>query len=298
MGVHRVPPHGLPQGHGLVGRLQYANGGERSQEPGQAGLDQGDAPGAADQQGHDLEDVDGDLHPGLDAQHAELADGRGVVGALVGDPGQPRQVFAGEPVPDARVVLGDEENPPVLVEIGCGEVADDAVGHEQAVGGAQQGVRGVHDGGRRLGEAQPDTGGLLVHDPGEFGAEDGDGVVGRQEFELAALLGRVEVRLAGEEPLQQVVGGGHAVEEHLAEGGEFVVAADAGQQVVVEVTAQAGERRTHRRLAEADALPGTGHVALLQEGAQGDDEVEVQATEIHGGFPGCAAATCGNSLRG
>jgi hypothetical protein len=49
------------------------------------------------------------------------------------------------------VLLGDEEDPPVLVEVGGGEVADDAVRHEQAVGGSEQGVRGVHDDGRRGG---------------------------------------------------------------------------------------------------------------------------------------------------
>src|SRR5690606_20626780 len=273
-------------------------GGERGEEPGEAGLDEGDAPGSADQQRHDLEAVDGDLDAGLDAQHAELAHGRGVVGALVGDPGQPGQVFPGQPVVDARVVVGEQEDRPVLVDVGGGVVADDAVRNEQAVGGAQQGVRGVNLGGRRLGDAQPDAGGFLRHDPGEFGAEDGDRVVGRHELELTALFGRVEVRLAGEETFQQVVGGGRAVDEDLPEGGEFVVAADTGQQVVVEVPAQAGECRTHRRLAEADALSGAGDVALFEESAQGDDEVEVQATEIHGDFSRCSVMTCGNLTHG
>lgn len=84
---------------------------------------------------------------------------------------------------------------------------------------------------------------------GEFGAEDGDCVVGGHQLELTAFLGRVEVGLAGEEPFEDVVGGGGAVEEDLSEGGEFVVAADAGEQVVVKVAAQPGQGGAHGGLA-------------------------------------------------
>ncbi len=296
--VHGVPPHRFTQRDGLVGRFQYADGRERGQEPGQAGLDEGDAPGSGDQQRDALEAVDGDLGPGLDSQHAELAHGRGVVGALVGDPGQPGQVLAGEPVADAGMVLGDEEDPPVRVQVGGGEAADDSVRHQQAVGRAQQRVRGVHHRGRGLREAQPDARGLLVHDPGQFGAEDRDGVVGREQLELPPLPGGIEVRLAGEEAFQHVVRRGGAVQKDLAEGGQLVVATDPREQVVVEVAAQAGQGRAHRGLAEADALPGTGDVAFLEKRPQGDDEIEVQTTEIHGPFPGCTAMTSENPSLG
>ncbi|SEE28343.1 Fumarylacetoacetate (FAA) hydrolase family protein [Streptomyces misionensis] len=145
--------------------------------------------------------------------------GRGVVGALVGDPGQARQVLAGERLADVRVVLGHEEHPAIVVQIGGGEAADDAVGHEQAVGRAEQGGGVVGHRGRRPGETQPDAGRLLVHDAGQFRAEDGDGVVRGEQAELPLLGARVESGLAGEEAFEDVVRGGGAIEQHLSQGG-------------------------------------------------------------------------------
>lgn len=107
--------------------------------------------------------------------------------------------------------------------------------HQEAVGGAEQGRGVLDDGVRGVAEAEADAGRLLVHDTGERGAEDGDRVVGGEEPEFAAFGGGVEVGLAAEEPFQQVAGGGGAVEQNLPEGGELVVATDAGEQIVVEV---------------------------------------------------------------
>ncbi len=179
------------------------------------------------------------------------------------------------------MVVCDQEDPAVLVEVGGGEVADDAVRHEQAVGGAQQRAGVIDDGGRGLGEAQTDAGSLLVHDAGEFGAEDRDGVVGGDQLELPGLDRRVEVGLAGEQALQDVVSRRGAVEEDLSEGGEFIVPAHPREQVVVEVAAQPGQGGAHGGLAEPDALSGAGDVALLQERTQCDDEVEVQTGQVH-----------------
>ncbi|MEU5140417.1 hypothetical protein [Streptomyces sp. NPDC021139] len=53
MGGHGEPPQSLPQRHGLVRRLHHAHTGEGRQEPGQAGLDEGDAAGA----GHHRQDL-------------------------------------------------------------------------------------------------------------------------------------------------------------------------------------------------------------------------------------------------
>ncbi|GHB24495.1 hypothetical protein GCM10010392_61020 [Streptomyces clavifer] len=80
------------------------------------------------------------------------------------------------------------------------------------------------------------------------------------------------------------------MQENLAEGGEFVVSADTGEQIVAEVAAQPGEGSAHRGLTEPDALPGARDVALLQQGTQSDDEVEVEAGQIHEISP------CGKAL--
>lgn len=120
-----------------------------------------------------------------------------------------------------------------------------------------------------------------MHGADELGAEHGDGVVGGEQRELAFLLVRDEVGPAAEDPFQQVTGGGGAVEQGVAEGGQLILAADAGQQLVVEVAAQAGQSRAHRGLAQPDALAGARDVALLQQCAQGQNEVEVETGQIH-----------------
>lgn len=102
---------------------------------------------------------------------------------------------------------------------------------------------------------------------------------------LVLLAARDELRPAAEDPLQQIAGGGGAVEQGPPESGEFVLSADAGEQLVVEVAAQPGQGRAHRGLAEPDALPGPGDVAFLQQGAQGQDEIEIEARQMHSASP-------------
>ncbi|MDF9808262.1 hypothetical protein M2436_006809 [Streptomyces sp. HB372] len=88
--------------------------------------------------------------------------------------------------------------------------------------------------------------------------------------------------LAGEEPFDDVICGGSAVQEDLAERGEFVLAPDAGQELVAEVPPQPAQCGTHRGLAEPYTLPCLGDVAFFEEGAEGHDEVEVETGQVHG----------------
>ena len=54
----------------------------------------------------------------------------------------------------------------------------------------------------------------------------------------------------------------------------------AGQELVAEQRAQAGEVVAHRRLAEPDAGRGAGDAALGQQRVEGDEQVEVEAAQI------------------
>jgi hypothetical protein len=60
------------------------------------------------------------------------------------------------------------------------------------------------------------------------------------------------------------------------------VATVAGQQVVIEMAAQAGQRGAHRGLGRADAPAGAGDVALLQQGAQRDDAGDTVTLTVEG----------------
>ena len=117
---------------------------------------------------------------------------------------------------------------------------------------------------------------------GDRVAEDGDAVVADQEGELAGRGRRVELRLGGEHPLdagQRDPGSSLQLDRQR---GEPVLVADPGEQFVAEVPAQPGQRGRQRRLAEAHLRRGPGDAALLQQGVQGHQQVEIQAGEVHG----------------
>src|SRR5512135_277124 len=99
---------------------------------------------------------------------------------------------------------------------------------------------------RRLPEADPCLRRLHADLAGKLGAEDGDGVVGGEDDELAVFLLRVEVRLAAEDPFEHVAGDLGPVEEYRPQRGQLVAAALPGQQFVAEMAAQPGERGTGR----------------------------------------------------
>ncbi|MGC0337263.1 hypothetical protein RKD20_002297 [Streptomyces sp. SLBN-8D4] len=138
----------------LEGAGQDAHRGRSDRLARQALLDHRDPAGALDHEGQQLEGLHGRLHLGTDPYHAELAGGRGVVGTLVDGPGQTPQLVQGEFVTDLGVIVGDQEQPAVLVEVDGGQAVDDAVRHQQSVDGAQHrgGVHGapVEPGDTRL----------------------------------------------------------------------------------------------------------------------------------------------------
>ncbi len=53
------------------------------------------------------------------------------------------------------------------------------------------------------------------------------------------------------------------------------------KELVLQHVAQPVERMTHRRLAEADFLPGPGDVTLLHHRIEDDQQVEIEGTPIH-----------------
>ena len=76
----------------------------------------------------------------------------------------------------------------------------------------------------------------------------------------------------------QCLGGGL---EGRAERRQLVGVAGPDEEVVAEVAAQAGERGAGGGLAEADPVARAGDVALLEQGVEGDQEVEVEARQVH-----------------
>jgi hypothetical protein len=168
----------------LEGAGQDAHRGRSDRLARQALLDHRDPAGALDHEGQQLEGLHGHLHLGTDPYHAELAGGRGVVGTLVDGPGQTPQLVQGEFVTDLGVIVGDQEQPAVLVEVDGGQAVDDAVRHQQSVDGAQHRGGVLHDGRCRVLEGEPDAGRLLVQGAGECGTEHGRSVVGGEQGEL------------------------------------------------------------------------------------------------------------------
>ncbi len=61
------------------------------------------------------------------------------------------------------------------------------------------------------------------------------------------------------------------------------IAAHADEQGIVEVVPQLLEGGAHGRLRHEHPLGGPGHVLLVQERVQGDEQVEVEAVELHWG---------------
>jgi hypothetical protein len=64
--------------------------------------------------------------------------------------------------------------------------------------------------------------------------------------------------------------------------GEPVLVPDAGEQFVAEVPAEPPQGRRQRRLAQAHLARRARDAALLEEGVEGHQQVEVQAGEVHG----------------
>jgi hypothetical protein len=161
------------------------------------------------------------------------------------------------------------------------QVGDEAVRQQEQVRAEQHLLRAIDDLGRVGREPQPGVRRLLGEQPGEDVPEHRDHVVADQQRELAGGHGGVEAGLRGEHPIHPGERDPYEVLELHRERGEPVAVADAGEQLVVEVPPQPGERRRQRRLGQAHLRRGPGDAALLQQRFQGHEQVEVQPPEVH-----------------
>jgi len=159
------------------------------------------------------------------------------------------------------------------------QVAEKALGQDHAVDDAQ-GLGSVVDHvGVGLLQAQPDAGGLLGRHLDQGGPEDGCGVVGHDDGELALhrrwvdLGGGVEDRAHDGERLRGPLG------QAQGQGSRLVAVAVAHEQVVAEVAAQTGQCRADGRLAQAELPGGARDVALAQQHVEGHEQVEVEVDQ-------------------
>ena len=128
---------------------------------------------------------------------------------------------------------------------------------------------------------EPYAGRLGLDQPHQGLVDDGDRVVAHRQPEGALRGGRVELVLELERRSHQAYGVLHLGQQVAREGSELVVAAGADQELVVEAAPQPRQCRAHRGLAQLEALAGAGHVALLEEDLQREQEVEIGAAECH-----------------
>ncbi len=129
----------------------------------------------------------------------------------------------------------------------------------------------------------PDAGGL-ARQPSEHGRHDSQGGVGRYDQREGALhSGRVERGLSSERRLDPEQRLAHGLYQRQAAWRQLHVTTHPHQQLVVEVFPQLLQGSTHRRLRDKDPLGGAGNVLLVEQRVQGDQQVEVEPIELHGG---------------
>ena len=73
----------------------------------------------------------------------------------------------------------------------------------------------------------------------------------------------------------------HRADQRLGARGGHERRALADEQRIVEEPAQPAERVAHARLAEPDALRRPRDAALAEQGVERDEQVEVEAAEVH-----------------
>ena len=64
---------------------------------------------------------------------------------------------------------------------------------------------------------------------------------------------------------------------------QLVAGADPDQQFIIELPPEPAQRRAHRRLADADAGPGPGDVAFLEQRIECYQQIQVGGENVHGG---------------
>ena len=110
----------------------------------------------------------------------------------------------------------------------------------------------------------------------EVGHADAEGLGGLGGDEGAAFLHRHP---------QQLERLTHRPDDVLRHGGGHHALGGAHEQRVVEGLAQARQGIGHRRLGDADDLPGAGQVGFAVDGIENDEQVEIDLARCHGGIP-------------
>lgn len=108
---------------------------------------------------------------------------------------------------------------------------------------------------------------------GQVGHADAESLVGLLRVEDAAFLHR---------SAQQRQGVAHRADDVLRHGRGHHALRGAHEQRVVEGFAQPRKGVGHRRLGDADNLPGAGQVGFGVDRIEHDEQVEVDLAEVHG----------------
>ena len=122
----------------------------------------------------------------------------------------------------------------------------------------------------------------LLRQPRHQGRGEQDGVrVDAGNADGAFGFRRIEARLA-EDGLHMIERGDQLGRQRLAARGQRIAATRrADEKLVAQHIAQAGQRTTHRGLAEADLVGRLRHIAPPQQRFERREQVEVEAREMH-----------------
>ncbi|MNK81157.1 hypothetical protein D3C87_1008970 [compost metagenome] len=109
-------------------------------------------------------------------------------------------------------------------------------------------------------------------------------VIRGAEHEAALRLARLELFLLGELLLQQAQHLLHPQMQPLGPGRRQHPLGRAHQQRIVKEGPQAIEGVAHGGLADKERLGGAGHAALRHQGVKGEQQIEVELVQFHGGI--------------
>src|SRR6202044_286542 len=71
------------------------------------------------------------------------------------------------------------------------------------------------------------------------------------------------------------------IQKRAAARSQLIIASDPNEQFVPQLRTQAVQSAAHGGLAEVNALCGLGHIALVQKSFQGNQEIQVDVSELH-----------------
>ncbi len=119
--------------------------------------------------------------------------------------------------------------------------------------------------------------------PAEYRGHDSqDRVRGYDEGEGALYRSGIESRLGAQGRLDPQQRFANRLDQRQAARSELHVPPDPDQQLVIEVFAQLLQGGAHGGLGDEDALGSPGDVLFVDQGVQGNEEVEVETVQLHG----------------